>query len=168
MHMKKLTKADRAEIKRRLQAGEKQADLAEEYGVSQSTINRTANSGRKNTHEVIDDPNPALTTEMHQKRFWAKFHKFQELIETRKSILGTNTRTISDQIHRFESLAKQAPTTKLTEAYQQRADTYRLELASLNDLTELDAEILEMLFDLKSRAEVLIKVRKAGLGKPNS
>ena len=37
---KRLTQAERVEIVRRLQAGEKQAALAEEFEVSQSTINR--------------------------------------------------------------------------------------------------------------------------------
>lgn len=166
LDMKKLSRADRAEILRRLHAGEKQQDVADAFDVSRSTIVRVSNEAKKAQREIIEDPNPAITTETLQKQYWAKQHRYEEVIETRRQLLETDKRSLNEQMLRWENQAKSAPTTKIEEANKQIAEGYRLKLASLNDLTELDAEILEMLTDLKTRAEVLVKVRKAGLGKP--
>ena len=162
--MSKLTQADRAEIIRRSRAGETQSVLAEEYGVSQSTINRTINPPRKKAREIIDDPNPAITTETLQKRYWGKYKRLTDVIERRYRLLRTNRSAIEKEIEKWSRLAKEASTQKLTEAYQHRSDSYRVELAALDDLSDIDTGICDLLSDLKLLADVLVKARGAGLG----
>ena len=87
------------------------------------------------------------------------------VVENRETFLDTDKRRLNDQINRWEQSAKTAPTPKLAEAHQHRANTYRLELTALSDLSEFNDEMLELLTELKMLADVLVKVRKVGMGR---
>ena len=67
--MRKLTQDDRAEILRRLHAGETQQSLADEYGVVQSTIARILETFRRKGNTLIEDPNPSLADETRSGAF---------------------------------------------------------------------------------------------------
>lgn len=163
--MKKLSEDDRAEIIRRSQAGETQQTLATAYNVAQSTINRVVNQARKAKLAEVVDPNPALTTETLQKRYWAKYTRLAQVVDKRQEFLRKDPAYLEDQIRTWDNKAKEASTPQLEDSYRHRADSYRLELASLNDLGEFNDEMLALLTELKMLAEVLVKVRGAGMGK---
>ena len=161
--MKNLTPQQKAEIIRRSKQGETQNDLAIAFNCSQSTINRTLKSEK--TDAEIKDPFPALTTETLQKRYWGKYRRLAKIVENRETFLETDTRTLNDQIKRWEQSAKTAPTPKLAEAHQHRANSFRFELTALSDLSEFNDEMLDILTELKTLADVLVKVRKVGMGR---
>ena len=163
--MKKLSEADRSEIIRRSQAGETQQNLADAYNVAQSTINRVVNKAKEAQREAVVDPNPAITTETLQKRYWAKYTRLAQVVDKRQEFLRTDPTYLEDQIRTWDNKAKKASTPQLEDSYRHRADSYRLELASLNDLGEFNDEMLELLRELKMLAEVLVKVRGDGMGK---
>lgn len=165
MRMKKLTEADRVDIFRRLRAGERQKVLADEYDVSQSTINRVRSQSLKAEREAIDDPYPAISTEMLQKRFNSKYNRLTEVIAKRNTFLNRDRDYIKQDIEQCEAQAKNASTPAMAESYQRRADTYRLELAALDDLSDFDSEITDLSKDLYTLSQVLFKIRQAGLGR---
>ena len=163
--MKKLTQADRTEIIRRLRAGDRQKDIADDFKVAQSTINRVRSQAKKAEREAIDDPYPAISTEMLQKRYASKYNRLTEVIAKRNGFLIREREFIENDIKRCEAQAKQAPTPAMAESYQRRADTYRLELAALDDLSDFDSEITDLSKDLYTLTQVLFKIRQAGLGR---
>ena len=71
---------------------------------------------------------------------------------------------IKRDIKRYDDRAKEAPTRKLSDAFKARADTYRLELAALDDLTDFDDELTELISELYTLSQVLCRGRKVGLG----
>ena len=161
--MKNLTPQQKAEIIRRSKQGETQNALAEAYNCSQSTINRTLKSAK--TDAEIKDPFPALTTETLQKRYWSKFKRLARVVENRDKFLdGEKRGLVSAEIRRWEQSAKTAPTPQLANAHKHRADSFRFELAALSDLSEFNDEMLELLTELKTLADTLVKVRKVGMG----
>ena len=163
--MKKLTQDDRTEIIRRLRAGDRQKDIAADFKVSQSTINRVRSQAKKAERDVIDDPSPAISTETLQKRYWSKYKRLGEVVANREHNLNRDRNHIKNQIIDEESSARRAPTPRLAESYQRRADTYRLELEALDDFSDFDSEIADLMKDLYTLSTVLVKIRKAGLGR---
>ena len=163
--MAKLTQDARTDIIRRVQAGETQQSLADEYGVAQSTIARILDNFRKRGNTLVEDPNPALSDEHAQARFWKRFERLFEVLSSRNSVLQIDINRLKDAINTSENRAKEAPTRALSDVHKARADTYRLELAALDDLTDLDDELTELLSDLYIRSQVLCRRRKVGLGR---
>lgn len=166
MRMAKLTEADRAEILRRLRAGEKQQTLADEFNVAQSTINRVKSSASKADRELIDDPFPELATETLQERYWLKYARLVEVVGQRQMLLDMklNPRPIIEEVGNNESRAHRSVSPELAEVYRSRAHTYRQELVAFKDLSAYDAEMTELLSELNTLAVVLLKVRGAGMG----
>ena len=162
MRMKKLFQDDRTEIVRRSRAGETQQALAAEYDVAQSTINRALNKERR--REVMTDPFPAISDEILQKRYWAKCKRLTVVWENRKNHLNIDRKQIQQKLSYYKSEAKKAPTLKLKESYQKHAESCRLELAALDDLSDFDSEIADLCKDLYILSQVLFKIRKVGLG----
>ena len=163
--MKKLSEDKKAEIILREKAGETQQSLAKAFDCAQSTINRVLNQARKAKSDKVVYPNPASSTDLLQKRYWSKYKRLVSIVEKREAFLSKVPNQLEEQITTWDNRAKYAPTQSLAKSYQHRADSYRLELASLDDLSEFNNEMLELLTELQSIAEVLVKVRKAGLGK---
>ena len=159
---KRLTQAERVEIVRRLQAGEKQAALAEEFEVSQSTINRVRTQEREKTK--AEDPVDTSAKEL-QKQYWAKWMQLSKVVQNRENLLNITRSSIENDIHICERRAREALTSKQAESFKAEANAYRLRLASLDDLSEFDDKMLDLLTELKSLADVLVKVRKSGMGK---
>ena len=169
--MNTLSKDDRAEILRRSQDGDTQQEIIdafEEAGkkVSQSTVSRIINQdrNRKAKHELLEDPHPALTTETLQTRFWSKYARLDKVMANRIEQLQYNPDRLTEEIHRWNQRARQATTRQKQEAYEHRANSYRLELAALSNLDEFNSEIVELLQDMRVLAEVLVKIRGVGLG----
>ena len=163
--MKKLTQADRADIIRRLHAGDRQKDIADDFKVAQSTINRIRSQAKKAEREVMSDPYPARSTEMLQKRYASKYNRLTEVIAKRNAFLNRDRDYIKQDIEECEAQAKKASTPAMAESYQRRADTYRLELTALDDLSDFDSEITDLSKDLYTLTQVLFKIRKTGLGR---
>ena len=163
--MKKLTEADRAEIIRRSQTGEKQQDLAKAFNVAQSTINRVLNQARKAKRAEVVDPNPAISTETLQKRHWAKYKRLVQVVGNLHEFLQKDRRYLEAQVSTWDKRATRAVTPEDQEAFKHRADSYRLELASLNNISAFHHEMLELYTELQMLAEVLLKVRGPGMGK---
>ena len=163
MRMKKLTQDDRTAIVRRSQAGETQEALAKAYKVAQSTIARVLAVSRRNSTSV-EDPNPSLAAEHVQARFWKRHERFYEVLSSRNKVLRKSRQEINVDIKRYDTRAKDAPTRKLSDAFKARADTYRLELAALDDLTDFDDELTELISELYTLSQVLCRGRKVGLG----
>lgn len=173
MRMAKLTEADRTEIVRRLHAGEKQQVLADEFNVSQSTINRVKSRALKAEQERIkaeqeriDDPFPELATETLQEQYWLKYARLAEIVVQRQLLLDMklNPRPIIEEVGNNERRAQRSPSSELAEVYRNRANTYRQELVAFRDLPAYDAEMTELLSELNTLAVVLVKVRDAGMG----
>ena len=164
--MKKLTEADRAEILRRSQAGETQKSLAKAYNVSQPTINHVLNKARKAKRAEVVDPNPAISTETLQKRYWAKHKRLTQVVSALYEFLEKDRSHLEHHVRTWEQRAKRAITPEDQEAFQHRADSYRLELASAHKTHAFHFELLELHTELKTLAEVLIKVRGADMGNP--
>ena len=163
--MKKLTQDDRSDINRRLRAGDRQKDIADDFGVSQSTINRVRSQAKKAERDMIDDPKPSIETPTLQKQFWSKQERLTGKIKERKDFLNSNRDYIKNQIHSCKRSAYEAATSKIAASYLQRAETYRQELAALDDFSEIDSEITDLCKDLYQLSQVLCKLRKAGLGR---
>jgi len=158
---KRLTQTERVEIVRRLQAGEKQADLAVEFGVSQSTINRVRTQEREKAK--AEDPVDTSVEEL-QKQFWKKHQRYNDVLSNRNTVLRIHPEDIEANIRRYETQAKEAPTRKFSEMFKAKADACRLELVALKDLSDFDDEIAELISDLYTLSQVLCRSRKVGLG----
>ena len=160
----KINPKARLSIIKRVENGEAQNKIAKEFDISEGYVSKIVN---KSNHQrnVIDDPNPAITTATLQKRYWAKYRELKTVKENRADLQNTNIAFIEDQIRICERGAQEATTSKMAEASKRRADTYRLELQAIRDFSEFDSKITDLIQDLYTLSQVLCKIRKAGLGR---
>ena len=163
--MKKLSEDKKAEIILRVKAGDTQQSLAKAFDCAQSTINRVLNQSRKAKRGEVVYLNPATSTDILQNRYWSKYKRLVNVVQSRESFLSKVPRDLKNEITTWENRSKEASTQRLATSYQQRADSYRAELESLNDLSDFNSEMLKLLTELQLIAEVLVKDRGAGLGK---
>lgn len=94
-----------------------------------------------------------------------RYERLIKVVNNRISFLKKSRENLEDHILTWENAAKEASTPKLAEAFKHRANSYRLELVSLDDLSAFDDEIMQLLSELKTTAEILIKIRGVGMGR---
>ena len=140
MQKGKLSPEDRAEIVRRVEAGEKQKDLAAEYNVSEGYISHVKDP--ENTYTTASPSLENLSVDELRQRQDELKDVIRHTDRDKYSRL-TKCRDLNEQIQSETAQLEIITDPRLREASETRLQGMRDQVAALDDHTRLDRDLIE-------------------------
>ena len=156
----KLTPKDRKEIINRVSLGEKQKDIAEEFGVSPAYISQILAQEREK--QPTREPKPDvsdLSTEYLQNRFRDLKKQEMELLTQRQNdqvLVGNFQRDMTSDTARADRVKSETE----KQFYQERVSVHRKHITFIKSDTQLVFELSKIYSEL---SEVMTEFRRRGV-----